>query len=75
MKKLFKTKPKEKSWVTAKLFHVYFNQMNIPLCGLRFAWAVVGHKWVRVQTPFCNTKFKIRISVWDQMDVIAKGAN
>ena len=74
MKNIIKTKPKEKSWVSAKLFHVYFNQMRLPICGLRFAWAVVGHKWVRVQLPFCSTKFKLRRSIWDQMDVIAKGA-
>ena len=75
MKKLFKTKPKEKSWVTAKLFHVYFGDASTPLSGLRYAWAVVGHKWVRVQIPFCHTKFKVRRSLWNQMDVIAKGAN
>lgn len=62
-------KPSEKSWSTAKLFKVYFNEMRLPICGLRYAFAVVGHKWVRVCIPIHNIKFKINRSMWNKMDV------
>tara|TARA_R100001460_G_scaffold9870_1_gene23439 strand:+ start:493 stop:717 length:225 start_codon:yes stop_codon:yes gene_type:complete len=66
---LLKQKPKEKSWSTAKLFHVYLSEMRLPLSGLRYVFAVVGHKWVRVFVPFHNIKFKINRSIWNKMDV------
>ena len=69
------TKPTSKSWSTAKLFNVYFNDLRLPLCGLRHAWAVIGHKWVRICIPFHDVKFKVTRSQWDQMDVqLPKGA-
>jgi len=72
-----KTKPTSKSWRTSKLFNVYFNQLTLPICGLRYAWVVEGNKWARVYIPFHQTKFKIKRTVWDQMDVqlIIQGAN
>ena len=71
-----KTKPTSKSWSTAKLFNVYFKDLRLPICGLRYCWAVIGHKWVRVYIPISTIKFKVRRSQWDQMDVqLPKGAN
>ena len=71
-----KTKPTSKSWSTAKLFNVYFKDLRLPVCGLRYAWAVTGHKWVRVCIPIHDIKFKVRRSQWDQMDVqLPKGVN
>lgn len=66
---LLKHKPKEKSWSTAKLFKVYFKEMRLPVCGLRYVFAVVGHKWVRICIPIHNIKFKINRSIWNKMDV------
>ena len=66
---MVKTKPTSKSWSNAKLFHVYFKEIRLPVCGLRYAWAVEGYKWVRICIPFHDIKFKVRRSVWDQMDV------
>ena len=66
---LLKQKPKEKSWSTAKLFHVYFGESRFPIGGLYHCFAVVGHKWVRVFIPYRNIKFKINRSTWNKMDV------
>ena len=64
-----KTKPTSKSWSTAKLFNVYFKDLRLPVCGLRYAWAVTGSKWVRICIPVHDIKFKVKRSVWDRMDV------
>ena len=64
-----KTKPTSKSWSTAKLFNVYFKDLRLPVCGLRYAWAVTGSKWVRICIPIHDIKFKVKRSVWDRMDV------
>lgn len=66
---MYKHKPKEKSWSTAQLFHVYLNEMRFPICGLRHVFAVVGYKWVRIFVPFHNVKFKVNRSIWNKMDV------
>ena len=66
---ILKTKPVEKSWANSKLFNVYFKEVSFPMCGQRFAWAVVGYKWVRICIPFHNVKFKIQRSLWNVMDV------
>lgn len=64
-----KTKPTSKSWATSKLFNVYFKDLRLPVCGLRYAWAVTGSKWVRICIPIHDIKFKVKRSQWDQMDV------
>ena len=63
------TKPTSKSWATSKLFNVYFKDLRLPVCGLRYAWAVTGSKWVRICIPIHDIKFKVKRSVWDRMDV------
>ena len=66
------TKPKGKTWRTAKAFSVDFTSIylrgiakNLPVSGGRIVWAVVGHKHVRICLPVCNTKFRMRRSDWD----------
>ena len=66
------TKPKGKTWRTAKAFNVdftsiYLRKINqrLPVSGGRLVWAVVGRKHVRICLPVSNTKFRMRRSEWD----------
>lgn len=66
------TKPKNKTWSTAKLFDARFYDSRWPVCGQRMVWAVVGHKWVRVCTPVQQAKFRMRRADWDKLGGLRK---
>lgn len=66
------TKPKGKTWRTAKAFSVDFTSIylrginkRLPVSGGRIVWAVVGYKHVRICLPVCNTKFRMKRAEWD----------
>ncbi len=72
------TKPKAKSWRTAKAFSVdfttiYLRKINqrLPVSGGRICWAVVGRKHVRICLPVCNTRVRMTRDRWDRSPVRA----
>ena len=72
------TKPRAKSWRTAKAFSVdfttiYLRKINqrLTVSAARIGWVVVGRKRVRICLPVWNTRFRMTRDQWDHSPVRA----
>jgi hypothetical protein len=59
--------PKGNVWNNAEMYRVYLNLPRLSLCGTRLLWVVVGRKWVKLCTLVEDTKMRISISEWNNL--------
>jgi hypothetical protein len=65
---IYKSKPSQVSWQSAKPFSVDLYNNRYPMCGSHMVWAVVGYKWVRIRKAHGQViPFKVRRTEWDQI--------
>ena len=59
--------PKGNVWNNAEMYRVYLNLPRPSLCGTRLLWVVIGRKWVKLCTLVEDTKMRISISEWNNL--------
>ena len=59
--------PKGNVWNNAEMYKVYLNLPRLRLCGTRLLWVVVGRKWVKLCTLVEDTKMRISINEWNNL--------
>ena len=59
--------PKGNVWNNAEMYKVYLNLPRLSRCGTRLLWVVVGRKWVKLCTLVEDTKMRISINEWNNL--------
>ena len=59
--------PKGNVWNNAEMYRVYLNLPRLSLCGTRLLWVLFGRKWVKLCTLVEDTKMRISISEWNNL--------
>lgn len=59
--------PKAKKWKNAERWEVGLWDNKYSLCGQRLLWVLIGHKWVHMAAPVCETKMKMTRKEWDKL--------
>ena len=59
--------PKGNVWNNAEMYRVYLNLPRLSLCDTRLLWVVIGRKWVKLCTLVEDTKMRISINEWNNL--------